>query len=311
MPEGFDYHVKTAADAVAALQSGEVEYISFDHDLGDEVNGTGYDVAKWIEEKAFNNEVPRLRHDVHSSNPSGAANIVAAMNQADAFWDRNEQKRQGIKMGGVVNSFFKKTAQVKRTPFEELKIRPKSVPEEEVGAAPVASPEIATAYHSLKIAQKNLQDLENSIKQATIAHQKQIEQMKQQEGYEQKASELQNKIEEMRGILAQLSTAENVVVSLEDSYMALENKMKDVSFKPVDRWKVEKLLERFGKEAEQYLENAIRGAQSMAKQEPFSRIVTFPKKSQAQTTVSSDLMNFTKALMRIQTGIEHILEGVM
>lgn len=216
-------------------------------------------------------------------------------------------------MAGIVdNFFFKKTAQNQpRTPFTELKIRPKSVPEEETKTAPVASPEISEAFHSLKIAQKNLQDLDNSLKQVTLRYQKLIEKMKSKEGYEQKAASLQQKIEELRKIMAQTSTAENIVASLEDSYVVLEQHMKQVSFKPDDRWKITKLLEKYGKEAEAYLQNAINGAQSMAKDIEDVRIVTFPKKSQLEVSVSENLTNLTNLLLKIQNGIQGILTNEM
>ena len=36
MPYGYDLHVYTAQAAIAALETGTVEKISLDHDLGDE-----------------------------------------------------------------------------------------------------------------------------------------------------------------------------------------------------------------------------------------------------------------------------------
>jgi len=80
-PDGFG-QVQTAEECIALLDTGTVTALSFDHDLGTEL--TGYDVAKWIERNAI-----RLRPilwDVHSMNPVGRANIVAAMQQAERFW---------------------------------------------------------------------------------------------------------------------------------------------------------------------------------------------------------------------------------
>ena len=77
----YDAICRTAKAALALIDTGEVTYISFDHDLGGTL--TGYDVAKRIEEltvirPAF---VPP-RYDVHSANPAGADNIKAAMRSA-------------------------------------------------------------------------------------------------------------------------------------------------------------------------------------------------------------------------------------
>jgi hypothetical protein len=100
--------VKTAQEAIAAYESGEVEKSSLDHDLGmcdacasadtDEKvqrvreslirmngtasycscphNGTGYDVVLWLEETGrWPTEPPR----VHSANPAGAARMRQAI----------------------------------------------------------------------------------------------------------------------------------------------------------------------------------------------------------------------------------------
>lgn len=92
MREGFDTHVKTAADAIALLKTGTVKAISLDHDLGDPENGTGYDVAKWIEEHAFYHSrgfmggLPPLEATIHSQNPVGCANMAAALKNAANYW---------------------------------------------------------------------------------------------------------------------------------------------------------------------------------------------------------------------------------
>ena len=46
--------VKTPAQAVALLETGEVSHLSLDHDLGDDEGiGTGYDVVLWMEAQVF------------------------------------------------------------------------------------------------------------------------------------------------------------------------------------------------------------------------------------------------------------------
>lgn len=91
-PYGFDVRVHSYAETVAILSTGQVTHISLDHDLDAEGElemsavGTGYDVARWIEEHAFEGSLPRLTWAVHSMNPSGAARIRAAMESADRIW---------------------------------------------------------------------------------------------------------------------------------------------------------------------------------------------------------------------------------
>ena len=80
----FNIHCKTAEEAIELIKTGKVTCISFDHDLGRDL--TGYDVAKYIEEAAFNSEIPEIDYYIHSGNPVGAGNIDAAMKKALIYW---------------------------------------------------------------------------------------------------------------------------------------------------------------------------------------------------------------------------------
>ncbi len=62
--------VKTADAAISRLKSNSVDWISLDHDLG--TSATGYDVAKWIKERAFFGELQRSLWTIHSANVAGA-----------------------------------------------------------------------------------------------------------------------------------------------------------------------------------------------------------------------------------------------
>lgn len=42
--------VRWPNEAIELLQTGRVQRISLDHDLGDDARGTGYDVLLWVEE---------------------------------------------------------------------------------------------------------------------------------------------------------------------------------------------------------------------------------------------------------------------
>ncbi len=91
MPKGFDVFAMTAPEAIRYLETEEVSIVSLDHDLGAE-NGTGYDVATYIEKRAHNRTLPRLEWHVHSANPVGAARMRAALESADRFWDAWEDE---------------------------------------------------------------------------------------------------------------------------------------------------------------------------------------------------------------------------
>ena len=66
-------------------ENGIPDEISFDHDLGDDTVGTGYDVARYIEERCFNFGCECPVWNVHSANPVGRKNIEAAMMAAEKY----------------------------------------------------------------------------------------------------------------------------------------------------------------------------------------------------------------------------------
>lgn len=88
-PDGW-VHVYWPAEAIALLQSGKVEKLSLDHDLGDDARGTGYDVILWIEEAvALRGFVPP-NILVHSANPSAVEKMLAGIEAIERlFAQRN------------------------------------------------------------------------------------------------------------------------------------------------------------------------------------------------------------------------------
>lgn len=91
IPADFDIWAKTAQEAIARLAGGTVELISLDHDLGDEdLVGSGYVVACWIEEAAAAGRLKRLAWRIHSANPVGRQRMEAALRSADRQWDLHE-----------------------------------------------------------------------------------------------------------------------------------------------------------------------------------------------------------------------------
>lgn len=93
MPDDYDVWVRKVFDCMYLLETGEVEHLSFDHDLGDYGSeNSGYNLATWIESKAFDDELPRLTWDIHSQNPVGRDRIEAAMRSAERYWDKNEER---------------------------------------------------------------------------------------------------------------------------------------------------------------------------------------------------------------------------
>ena len=61
--------VRNYKECIDVLQNNYIDYLSLDHDLGEEK--TGYDVAKWIVQEGI--EIPHI--NIHSANPVGKDNI--------------------------------------------------------------------------------------------------------------------------------------------------------------------------------------------------------------------------------------------
>jgi hypothetical protein len=70
--------VTTPSAAIGLLESGEVEVISFDHDLGFEgkTELTGYSVLLWIEEAVALRGFSPPEMLVHSANPPGHERLL-------------------------------------------------------------------------------------------------------------------------------------------------------------------------------------------------------------------------------------------
>ena len=72
-PEGFD-RVYSYEEFVAYLErKGLPDFISFDHDLGEDLSG--YDCAKYLVAYCLAHQHPLPNYQVHSQNPVGRENI--------------------------------------------------------------------------------------------------------------------------------------------------------------------------------------------------------------------------------------------
>lgn len=93
--QGYDVWVTTPEEAIDLLKKGNVSHISLDHDLGLEPEArNGYMVACFIEKAAYYNEIPKLEWRIHSQNPRGRDNMIAALQGADHFWNLNKGKEK-------------------------------------------------------------------------------------------------------------------------------------------------------------------------------------------------------------------------
>jgi len=87
--------VKTAPEAIELLQTGNVTYISLDHDLGDSPGvGDGSQVVRFIQGGAMDGSLPELDYDVHSKNSDGSASMELGMGVAKQLWAGTHHSQQ-------------------------------------------------------------------------------------------------------------------------------------------------------------------------------------------------------------------------
>ncbi len=77
-PDGW-VRVFWTSETIALLQTGMVDELSLDHDLGDDEIGTGYDVVLWIEETVALRQFKPPKNYVHSANSSARERMLAGI----------------------------------------------------------------------------------------------------------------------------------------------------------------------------------------------------------------------------------------
>lgn len=82
-PEGW-HPVFWPDEATALLKTNTVADLSLDHDLGDDLRGTGYDVLLWIEEAVALADFKPPRITIHSANPAARLRMDAAVMSINA-----------------------------------------------------------------------------------------------------------------------------------------------------------------------------------------------------------------------------------
>jgi hypothetical protein len=85
-PDGWVL-VRWPAEVIALLETGEVEELSLDHDLGDE-HRTGYDVLVWIEEAVALRGFQPPVIAVHSANAVGRQRMAAAIESIQRYVEK-------------------------------------------------------------------------------------------------------------------------------------------------------------------------------------------------------------------------------
>lgn len=92
MPEEGWVLTKTPAETIKLLETGQVEELSLDHDLGsDETIGTGYDVLVWIEQRIVTTGfIPPEVIRPHTANPSAWVKMELAIRQIRRLAERSK-----------------------------------------------------------------------------------------------------------------------------------------------------------------------------------------------------------------------------
>lgn len=149
-----------------------------------------------------------------------------------------------------------------------------------------------------------LQELDRlkSAKAALDAQLKQIEEnyRQQVELAKQEGKEIENKVQtdNILNEIAKLAKATNAkVISYGDKLITLKEETKKQPFKPTPLWKINKLLEKFGEQAKEYLDKAIDGAQNMATTSKIKQLIMW-KDTRKKTSAVEDnaLLNELKDL---------------
>jgi hypothetical protein len=100
-PPGW-FRVYTAAEAIELLQTGRVEEISLDHDLGPPDVGTGYDVVAWLEARVISDGFAPPLIRIHTANPVARVRMEAAVRSIErALEGEQDEKATGFDEEGA------------------------------------------------------------------------------------------------------------------------------------------------------------------------------------------------------------------
>lgn len=193
-------------------------------------------------------------------------------------------KQEGYNNWVIVKKFSsKKIAQEEeveeeekpKTTLKELKTKPHGRPApEEVAEAPAAAPELQTVFNEVKKHQQRLAEIRALINKARQKTEEEIRNIQEEQGSVAEAAELQEGIEKLSSLIEQ---SESQIADLGEFFVWLDTESKTKKFKANDKWRVEKLLEKFGKDAEDYLTKAEKGASSLNTEIEQRLLTVFPK----------------------------------
>ena len=157
------------------------------------------------------------------------------------------------------------------TQFKHLEKAPARTEREK---AQPATEEQAKLVKDVESSLSSLESIKSMIAQAKAKLNEEIKNIEQQGGRIQLEAELKERIEKLSKLV---EVTQNQMVYAGDTMIRLIQETKERPFKPSDAWKVQKLVEKFAG-AQEYLDKAIAGAQSLSTTEQVRDLVFFPRK---------------------------------
>ena len=212
------------------------------------------------------------------------------------------------------SSIITRAEEAKPPVYRELKIKPKGL--EEVEKAPIAGERLRSHYEKLKEAQSTLKGISEMVEKATREFQDSVIKIKKEFGELPAMTEAKSRLESIANIIKE---SEAKTMDLGTAYLALMTKEKPL-FKPSDKWKIEKLLEKYGKEAEEYLAAASSAASLLAGISVDEELIEFPHKLssidklggvgeilEALNKLFNSLKGYTKKISEVKEDVGELL----
>ena len=211
--------------------------------------------------------------------------ILPAVENTENYLEKYDSKKKSLRFAQEEEAEEKPKVE-----FKTLKTKPHK-PELEVEEAVVATPEMQKVFHEIKDHEQRLDEIKAIVNSARQKVEEEIRKVQEEHGSVKEAEDMSQAIEKLAVLI---NEGEKRLVDLGEFFVWLNKEKKIKPFKASDRWKVEKLLEKFGKEAEDYLTRAERGAQSLSEEVQQCILTVFPKRE--GTIKKADVFDSIKEL---------------
>jgi len=213
--------------------------------------------------------------------------VLPAIENTENYLEKYDSKKKSLRFAQE-----EETEEKPKVEYKTLKTKPHK-PELEVEEAVVATPKMQETFHEIKDHEQRLGEIKAIVNSARQKVEEEIRKVQEEHKSVKEAEEMSQAIEKLATLL---SESEKKLVDVGEFFVWLDTSMKTKKFKPDDKWRVEKLLEKFGEEARAYLEKAERGAASLDKDVKQRLLTVFPKRE--GTIKKADVFDSIKELGR-------------